>query len=68
MPDYSGAALFGSTAADTLPLKSWLAADLLGFAVLQVGLPLWIYGRIPGVGPANPALSIVCLSPGTNLV
>ena len=54
MPDYSGTALFGATAADTLPLKSWLATALLGFAVLQLGLALWLYGRLPGAGPANP--------------
>ena len=52
-PDYSGTALFGRTAADTLPLKSWLATGLLALAVLQLGLALWIYGRLPGVTVAS---------------
>ena len=59
IPDYSGTALFGSTAADTLPLKSWLATGLLGFAGLQVVLALWIFGRLPWVGVANPAIGKV---------
>jgi uncharacterized protein DUF6529 len=50
VPDYSGTALFGRTATDTLPLKSWLATGLLALAVLQLGLALWIYGRLPGIG------------------
>ncbi len=59
VPDYSGTALFGATAADTLPLKSWLATALLGFAVLQLGLALWLYGKLPGAGPANPRIGSV---------
>lgn len=54
VPDYSGTALFGRTAADTLPLKSWLATGLLTLAALQLGLALWMYGRLPGVGAAGP--------------
>ena len=53
VPDYSGTALFGRTAIDTLPLKSWLATGLLTLAVLQLGLALWIYGRLPGIGAAR---------------
>jgi Family of unknown function (DUF6529) len=53
VPDYSGTALFGRTATDTLPLKSWLATGLLALATLQLGLALWIYGRLPGVGVAG---------------
>jgi uncharacterized membrane protein len=44
-PDY-GTSLFGQTAADTLPLKSWLATAVLAFALLQVYTALWLYGRI----------------------
>ena len=65
VPDYSGTALFGATATDTLPLKSWLATGLLGFAVLQIGLALWIYGRLPGAGVANPAMGKVHRAIGT---
>jgi hypothetical protein len=54
VPDYSGTALFGRTATDTLPLKSWLATGLLALAVLQLGLALWLYGRLPGLGAARP--------------
>jgi Family of unknown function (DUF6529) len=42
-PDYSGTALFGRTATDTLPL-----------AGAQLGLALWLYGRLPGVRMARP--------------
>ena len=53
VPDYSGTALFGRTATDTLPLKSWLATGLLALAAVQLGLALWIYGKLPGVGVAG---------------
>jgi Family of unknown function (DUF6529) len=53
VPDYSGTALFGRTATDTLPLKSWLATGLLALAALQLGLALWIYGKLPGIGVAG---------------
>jgi hypothetical protein len=68
VPDYSGTALFGQTATDTLPLKSWLATGVLSLAVLQLGLALWIYGKLPGLAAAGPrtgnvhrALGIVAL-------
>jgi hypothetical protein len=53
VPDYSGTALFGRTATDTLPFKSWLATGVLTLAALQLTLALWIYGRLPGVGAAG---------------
>ena len=53
VPDYSGTALFGRTATDTLPLKSWLATGLLALAAVQLGLALWIYGRLPGITVAS---------------
>ena len=58
-PDYSGTALFGRTAADTLPLKSWLATGLLAFAVTQLGLALWMYGKLPGIGAASARMGNV---------
>ena len=58
-PDYSGTALFGRTAADTLPLKSWLASGLLALAVAQLGLALWMYGRLPGIGAARAPIGNV---------
>ena len=41
-PDY-GTSLFGQTAADTLPLKSWLATAVLALALLQLYTALWLY-------------------------
>jgi plastocyanin len=49
-PDYS-TSLFGQTAADTFPLKSWLATALLALAVLQVTTALWLYGKIGRTRP-----------------
>jgi hypothetical protein len=46
-PDYSGTALFGSTATDTLPIKAWLATGVLAIAGFQLLAALWIYGRLP---------------------
>jgi hypothetical protein len=54
VPDYSGTALFGRTATETLPLKSWLATGLLTLATVQLGLALWMYGKLPGAGSAGP--------------
>ena len=48
-PDYS-TSLFGRTGPDTLSLKSWMATGVLGLAAVQVGLALWMYGRLPGAG------------------
>ena len=52
-PDYA-TSLFGQSGPDTLSLKSWLATGVLAFAVLQLGLALWMYGRLPWVGIAPP--------------
>jgi Family of unknown function (DUF6529) len=57
-PDY-GISLFGQSGADTLSLKSWLATGVLAFAVLQLGLALWMYGRLPWIGIAPPAVGPV---------
>jgi hypothetical protein len=61
-PDY-GTSLFGVSGRDTLSLKSWLATGVLAFAVIQLGLALWIYGRLafvavapPQVGPVHRAI------------
>jgi hypothetical protein len=52
-PDYSGTALFGRTALDTLPLKSWLATAILVLAIMQLASALWIFRRLP-FAPAPP--------------
>ena len=38
---------------DVVPLKSWLATALLALAAAQVGLALWIYGKLPRVSAAD---------------
>ena len=35
----------------TIALKVWLATFALGFAFVQVGLALWLYGRLPWSAP-----------------
>jgi Family of unknown function (DUF6529) len=57
-PDYS-ISLFGQSGPDTLSLKSWLATGVLAFAVLQLALALWMYGRLPWIGIAPPAVGPV---------
>ncbi|MBY8882571.1 DUF6529 family protein [Streptomyces sp. PLK6-54] len=50
-PDYN-AGLFGVNGVDTFELKARLATALLGLAVIQLLLALWMYGRVPGGRPA----------------
>jgi hypothetical protein len=57
-PDY-GISLFGQSGQETLSLKSWLATGVLAFAVVQLGLALWMYGRLPWIGIAPPAVGPV---------
>jgi Family of unknown function (DUF6529) len=57
-PDYT-ISLFGRSGQDTLSLKSWLATGVLAFAAVQLGLALWMYGRLPWVGIAPPAVGRV---------
>lgn len=57
-PDYT-TSLFGQAGADTFKLKSWLATGVLVFAAIQLGLALWMYGRLPGIGIAPPRVGTV---------
>jgi len=57
-PDYT-TSLFGQTGPDTFDLKSWLATGVLAFAAVQLGLALWMYGRLPGIGVAPPPVGPV---------
>ncbi|CAG6391098.1 DUF6529 family protein [Streptomyces cocklensis] len=50
-PDYN-AGLFGVHGLDTYGLKARLGTALLALALVQLGLALWMYGRVPGTGPA----------------
>ena len=44
-PDYT-ASLFGQSAADTFPLKSWMASGVAALALWQLASALWIYGKL----------------------
>ena len=57
-PDYT-TSLFGQTGQDTFKLKSWLATGVLAFAAIQLGLALWMYGRLPGITIAPPRVGTV---------
>ena len=57
-PDYT-TSLFGQTGTETFELKSWLASGVLAFAAIQLGLALWMYGRLPGIGIAPPRVGAV---------
>jgi hypothetical protein len=46
-PNYS-IRLFGSAGPAAISLKSKIATGILGLALLQLLLALWIYGQIPG--------------------
>ncbi|MDJ0346136.1 DUF6529 family protein [Streptomyces sp. H10-C2] len=50
-PDYT-AQLFGQSGVSAIRLKSWMATGVLGLAVVQLGLALWMYGRLPGLRQA----------------
>jgi hypothetical protein len=63
-PDYT-TSLFGKTGVDTLSLKSWLATGVLAFAAVQLGLALWMYGRLPGIRVAPPRVSAIHRAVGT---
>ncbi len=64
-PDYSGTGLFGKTATDTLPLKSWLATGVLALAAVQIGLALWMYGKLPGIAASGTRPRTVHRAVGT---
>ena len=57
-PDYT-TSLFGQVGPETYKLKSWLATGVLAFAIVQLGLALWIYGKLPLVSIASPQVSQV---------
>jgi uncharacterized protein DUF6529 len=51
-PDYA-VSLFGRRGIDANLLKAQLGTAMLALAVYQLILALWIYGRLPGVGPGS---------------
>ncbi|MEH0399204.1 DUF6529 family protein [Streptomyces sp. B21-088] len=50
-PNYD-TGLFGEHGTVTVGLKAQLSTALLGLALIQLGLALWMYGRVPGVRSA----------------
>ncbi|MGW2248802.1 DUF6529 family protein [Kitasatospora sp. NPDC001660] len=50
-PDYE-ASLFGNRGNDAMQLKAQLGSALLGLALIQLFLALWIYGRVPALQAA----------------
>ncbi|WP_211244234.1 DUF6529 family protein [Actinospica robiniae] len=50
-PDYT-TGLFGQHLEDAVRLKAQLGTALLGLALIQLALALWMYGRLPGVARA----------------
>lgn len=50
-PDYN-AGLFGVHGLDTYELKARMGTALLGLALVQLGLALWMFGRVPAAGYA----------------
>jgi hypothetical protein len=51
-PDYS-TGLFGEHGVAATDLKARLGTALLGLALIQLSLGLWMYGRLPGVRAAR---------------
>ncbi|SEK44737.1 DUF6529 family protein [Streptacidiphilus jiangxiensis] len=47
-PDYNRS-LFGNAGVDAVALKAQLATGILGLALLQLALALWMYRRLPAV-------------------
>ena len=50
-PNYTFS-LFGTSGAEAISLKSKIATAVLGLALLQLLLALWMYGRLPATGTA----------------
>ena len=42
-----------------LQLKTWLATLALAFVLVQLVTALWMWGRLPGAGPATPGVSVL---------
>jgi hypothetical protein len=56
-PDYTNA-FFGNQGDDANRLKAQLGTALLGLALIQLGLGLWIYGRVPGLNAAPASVRL----------
>jgi hypothetical protein len=57
-PDYASS-LFGARGDDANELKARLGSALLGLALIQLLLALWMYRRLPGAGSAPPPVRTV---------
>ncbi|MDQ1519896.1 MAG: hypothetical protein QOI55_969 [Actinomycetota bacterium] len=52
--DPTGQALFTLGFSGTINMKAWLATVVLGLAVVQIGLALWMYGKLGRLVPVAP--------------
>ena len=66
-PDYTFG-LLGRTYAEATRLKAWLASAVAVLALVQLVLAVWIYGRLPGAGPAPRAVHLAHRAEGAVLV
>ena len=62
-PTGQGIATFGFPA--VLPMKAWFTTGAAGLVFVQITSALWLYGRLPGVGPAPRAVGPVHRWSGT---
>ena len=51
--------LFGQNGVDTIRLKSQIATGVLGLALVQLVLALWMYAKLPGVTSPSRSVSRV---------
>lgn len=56
-PDYT-TGLFGQHLEDAVRLKAQMGTALLGLALIQLALGLWMYGRLPGLARASRRVRI----------
>jgi Family of unknown function (DUF6529) len=48
-----------------LQFKTWLATLALAFVLVQLITAMWMWGRLPGAGPASPGVAILHRWTGT---
>jgi hypothetical protein len=59
--------LFGQHGVAVNRLKAQLATGMLGLALVQLTLALWMYRRLPGAGPAPPPVPVAHRVGGASL-
>lgn len=59
--------IFGSSGADSIKLKAWIATVILGLAMLQLLGALWIFGKLPGLRAAPRPVGLLHRTSGVVL-